>query len=305
MNKTLLQVPINNIKPDKNQPRQRFRQADLQEMAENIQFQGIINPIEIDQNYTIVTGERRWKAAKLAGLKEMPCILNDIHGKERFLRQVSENVHHNTMAPLDIAKAYRKLITLYKVCQVGPGHSLDKGITWLHEQTGKSRKQIGEMLSILEESDDFQKAVEKEEIYYTLIRPLKRVPKQHKKKLEKKILSKDIKQREIAERIVISIKTHPDKAEEILKKSYKGLTVREAETYLDKIAPDGLSDKHLKAELSEGMEINEAITTLLRKLNDRPLDQISKTNFNLVMMGLMQLRKKIKDYVQGCEISNT
>jgi len=67
------EIEVEKIKPDPEQPRESFDKEKLKELAQTFKTQGIIQPIEIDENYQIITGERRWRAAKLAGLKKIPC----------------------------------------------------------------------------------------------------------------------------------------------------------------------------------------------------------------------------------------
>jgi ParB family chromosome partitioning protein len=95
----ILQKNINEIRPDPNQPRKNFPEKRIREMAKSILTEGIINPIEIDKDGVIITGEMRWRSAKEAGLTTVPVKVID-PGENRFRRQVIENVHHNTMTTM-------------------------------------------------------------------------------------------------------------------------------------------------------------------------------------------------------------
>ena len=124
----IIELPIDSIKPDKNQPRTIIKEEEIKELAQNIKNHGLINPVEIDSHKIIITGERRWRACKMAGLTTVRCIENDIDPKQRFVHQLSENLHHNTMTPMDTARALDKVLKeLYKD---GPGPV----------QTGKNNK---------------------------------------------------------------------------------------------------------------------------------------------------------------------
>ena len=68
----IIEIEIDKIKPDKDQPRTSMDELELKEMAQSIVTQGVINPIEVDNDMVIITGERRWRAAKIAGLKVVP-----------------------------------------------------------------------------------------------------------------------------------------------------------------------------------------------------------------------------------------
>jgi len=105
-------VSIDKLRPDPNQPRKFFDAETIVALAVSIRNEGIINSIEVDKNYVIITGEQRWKAAKIAGLKEVPVkIIEGIDSRGRFIRQVQENIHQNTMAVWDTAEALYKIMT--------------------------------------------------------------------------------------------------------------------------------------------------------------------------------------------------
>ena len=110
----IIQKNINEIRPDTNQPRKNFPETRIREMAKSILTEGIINPIEVDKDGVIVTGEIRWRSAKEAGLKTVPVKVID-PGKTRFRRQVVENVHHNTMTTMDTSRALSKLLSHNKL----------------------------------------------------------------------------------------------------------------------------------------------------------------------------------------------
>ncbi len=113
--KQYVELPIKQIKPDPNQPRQLIGDDGLQELAGNIAQHGVLQPIEVSKNgdgrYMIHHGERRWRAAQLAGLKTIPAIVAQHQsGDERLVKQLVENLQREDMAPIDEAKAYQRLI---------------------------------------------------------------------------------------------------------------------------------------------------------------------------------------------------
>ena len=106
-------VNINLIEPNKEQPRQHFDEQALQELSDSIKQIGIIQPIVVqkkDKYYVIIAGERRWRAAKLAGLKEVPVIIKDYSDKEIMEIALIENIQRENLNPIEEAKAYQKLI---------------------------------------------------------------------------------------------------------------------------------------------------------------------------------------------------
>lgn len=88
----------NNIKPDPNQPRTKFAKDEIKSLAKSYKTLGLVDPIEVDENNIIIRGERRWRAAKLANLDEVPIIkVNNISTKERLERQLLESQPHSRM----------------------------------------------------------------------------------------------------------------------------------------------------------------------------------------------------------------
>src|SRR3989338_3453322 len=112
----IIEIEIDKIRSDPNQPRKHFDEEAMEELATSIKNKGVINDIEVDQDFIIVTGERRWRGAKIAGLKTVPVkVLNNISDDDRFIRQAIENIHQEKMAPLDTAmmldKIRKKILT--------------------------------------------------------------------------------------------------------------------------------------------------------------------------------------------------
>jgi len=95
--KQVFMVAVGELTADPNQPRKTFNPEDVESMASTIEAQGVINPIEIDENNVIVTGQLRWMAAEKAGLSEVPCIVWGGDAGERFERQVVENLNHHEL----------------------------------------------------------------------------------------------------------------------------------------------------------------------------------------------------------------
>src|SRR3990167_7947650 len=107
------QVPINKLREDKNQPRRLFNKEKIAEMAETIKSHGVINPIEIDDDFVIVTGAMRYRAAKEAGVKELPVkVLGKLPPKERYIRQAVENLQRDDLSEtenFDVVEKLRKM----------------------------------------------------------------------------------------------------------------------------------------------------------------------------------------------------
>jgi ParB family chromosome partitioning protein len=129
--------PISKIKRDPNQPRKIFKQEAIQELAESIKQFGVLKNIEITKDGIIVTGENRWRAAKVAGLKEIPVRVIEV-GDGKLLRQLHENIHHIPMQPGDVMRAvdtYRKQGLSLRAIAKKTGKSLSwvQNYAWLFE----------------------------------------------------------------------------------------------------------------------------------------------------------------------------
>ena len=108
------------IEPNKSQPRRNFNEDSLHELADSIKLYGIIQPLILqkrDKYYEIIAGERRWRAAKVAGLKEVPAIVKDYSSQEIVEIALIENIQREDLNPIEEAIAFQKLINEYKLKQ--------------------------------------------------------------------------------------------------------------------------------------------------------------------------------------------
>jgi len=300
------QIQIDKIQFDKTQPRKFIDQKKVKEMALSILTQGVINPIEIDKDFKIVTGELRYRASMEAELRTVPCKVIEISDKERFERQVIENVHHNTMSDWDTAKALEKLVNCYQVTDK------DKGISYLSNRTGKSREWINEKLGLLDTSIEFQKAIQNKEISGTMIRAVRRIPKEYKKEFEEKIAKGDFNNREVAITFADSIMENPDKASELFKMDFRNKSAQEAQKEIQTIAPtiqnkaNNLNDyleqiesmasklNHYLKNPPEGLDIKGGLLQFNAKLAITNLSQLHQT-LNKFFISLPKLNESPKD----------
>lgn len=134
-------IPINLIKPNKEQPRKEFDVEKIIKLAESIKQYGIIQPIvlkKIDETYIIVAGERRWRAAKHIGLKEIPSVVIDADEEKTLEISLIENLQREDLNPIEEAITYKKLINDFNITQ----EKLSKII-------GKSRVAISNCMRLL------------------------------------------------------------------------------------------------------------------------------------------------------------
>ena len=122
-------IEIDKITRNPNQPRKNFDETALQELADSIKQNGVLQPILVRQvgiKYQIVAGERRYQASKLAGLNEIPAVVRDIDDKEVFQLALIENLQRSDLSPMEEAKGYRQLIDSQGLTQEGLAKILSK-----------------------------------------------------------------------------------------------------------------------------------------------------------------------------------
>ena len=111
--KEVTTLPLKKIKPNKDQPRKRFDEAELAELSDSIKQNGILQPLlvrEKGEHYEIVAGERRFQAAKLAKLEEVPVVIKAISDEEVFKLALIENLQRSDLSPIEEAQGYKQLI---------------------------------------------------------------------------------------------------------------------------------------------------------------------------------------------------
>ncbi len=114
-------IDINKIEPNANQPRKFFNEDALQELADSIKQHGLIEPLIVQEGskgfYQIIAGERRWRAAKIAGLKEIPVIIKEYTDQQVMEIALIENIQREDLNPIEEAEAYQRLISEYHLKQ--------------------------------------------------------------------------------------------------------------------------------------------------------------------------------------------
>lgn len=152
-------IKISRITPRGDQPRKNFDENALQVLADSIREHGVIQPIvlreygDLSENYEIIAGERRWRAAKMAGLDEIPAVI--MTGDELKVAEVAliENVQRKDLNPIEEAMAYRTLIERFGLKQEE-----------VAQQAGKSRSAVANMLRLLELPDEVLELVQDEKL---------------------------------------------------------------------------------------------------------------------------------------------
>lgn len=182
-------LPINDIKPNKAQPRKRFDERDLDELTDSIRQNGVLQPILVrrhGEKYEIVAGERRYQAARAAGLTEVPVIIREISDEDVFKLALIENLQRSDLTPLEEARGYRRLIK-------------DKGLTQeeLAKALSKSRSAITNTLRLLDLPKEVQEYVEAGTITAGHARAILAVPSEEGRiRLAKKVVDERLSVRQ-------------------------------------------------------------------------------------------------------------
>lgn len=113
-------IEIDEIAPNDSQPRKTFNKEKLEELARSIKTHGVIQPIVVRKqgsHYEVVAGERRWRAARIAGLSEVPCIVRELTDEQNMLVAIIENVQREDLNPIEEARGIRAMIEDYELTQ--------------------------------------------------------------------------------------------------------------------------------------------------------------------------------------------
>jgi ParB family chromosome partitioning protein len=164
MDEELQKIPVDLLQRGKYQPRIDLRQETLQELADSIKAQGVIQPIIVrpiasatgdngaqptEQRYEIIAGERRWRAAQLAGLHEIPAIIRRVPDEAAIAMALIENIQRENLNPLEEARALQRLITEFELTHATAA-----------EAVGRSRAAVSNLLRLLELGEETRSLVE-------------------------------------------------------------------------------------------------------------------------------------------------
>ena len=141
-NETVTELDLDLIEPNRKQPRKYFDETALEELAASLKAYGMIQPIVVKKNgeyYEIIAGERRWRAAKIAGMEKVPVVLKAWEGSEAFEAALVENLQREDLNPIEEAESYQRLQEEFQLSQ-------EK----IAEKVGKSRSAITNSLRLLQ-----------------------------------------------------------------------------------------------------------------------------------------------------------
>jgi ParB family chromosome partitioning protein len=144
-------IPVERIDPNPEQPRRRFEPDELERLVASLKRHGVLQPVVVrraGERYELIVGERRWRAAKAAGLAELPAVVSDVEPRDRLELALVENVQRRDLNPIELAHAYRAL--------ADAGHTQDE----IGNRVGLDRSSVANHLRLLELPRDVQEDVE-------------------------------------------------------------------------------------------------------------------------------------------------
>jgi ParB family transcriptional regulator, chromosome partitioning protein len=217
----VLNIPVNHIRPNPHQPRSDFNEESLEELASSIKSHGLIQPVTVryigERRFELISGERRLRASKLAGIDEIPAYVREADDEQIIAFALIENIQREQLNPLEVAIGYQRLM---EECEYSQAQVADR--------IGKNRSTVANMLRLLQLPDFIQTALRDEKITTGHARALINIKDENdKKKILKKILDQDLSVRQV-EDLVRSI----DKKNEQKKKKARE---EKADPFIDEI----------------------------------------------------------------------
>ena len=257
-------VDISLVSPNKNQPRKVFEESALAELADSIKNYGIISPIIVKKTedfYEIIAGERRWRAAKLAGLKEVPVIIRDYNEQTAAEISIIENIQRENLNPIEEAKAYRRLMEEFSLRQED-----------IANKVAKSRTVITNSLRLLKLDERVQRMLEDKLISSGHAKAILGISDENAQyDIAQKAFHSNLSVREVERLVRTYGKSAPKKIleeSEAIKAVYDDLTLRITEALGTKVAINRKDNNKGRLEIYyNSVEELEAISGYLLKNN--------------------------------------
>ncbi len=198
-NSSYFMCQIDKLVPSIQQPRQQFNEQDINDLSESIKENGVIQPLIVRKrgdNYEIIAGERRWRASKLAGLKEVPVIFKEMSDKVTLQTALVENIQRADLNAMEEARAYKQLVDEYNMTQDD-----------ISKKVGKDRSTITNCLRLLKLPEFVQREIENNKVSFGHAKVICALNNDGEiRKVTEQILNKDLSVRE-TELLVNKIKT--------------------------------------------------------------------------------------------------
>lgn len=249
-------IELDKIEANPYQPREEFKESELSELAESIKTNGVIQPIILtpnDEGYYLVAGERRWRAAKLAGLKEIPSIIQEMAPEKMMELALIENIHREDLNPLEESQAYQKLLDEFSLTQAE-----------LADRLGKSRSSIANSLRLLKVAEELQEKLLNGSLSSGQVRALAGLSSEaEQKEAMEEVLTKEMNVRE-TEKLVAEIKSVKQQTKD--NRSHKDDDFLDELDFIDEIH-DKANEKSNKGDLNKEIEAEAENNIYKRELN--------------------------------------
>jgi len=204
--KNIVEIDLNLIEPNPNQPRKTFDNEKIQELADSIKEHGLIQPVivkKVEDNYQLIAGERRWRACIELGMDKISAIVRDLDNKSQTEIALIENIQREDLNPIDEGVAYELLIERYDLTQEE-----------LSQIVGKSRVYVTNILRLLKLSDRVKEKIKTGEISQGHGKILVGLSENRQYQLLNRIVKEKLSVREL-EKIVKNLKNEPAKSKKI------------------------------------------------------------------------------------------
>ena len=198
---TLISLPLDLISPGPFQPRSIFDMDRLQELADSIRHQGVIQPVVVrargKDQYELIAGERRWRAAQMAGIDKIPAIVREVPDEIAIAMALVENIQRENLNPIEEATALRRLVDEFQMTHQEAGDSV-----------GRSRSAVSNLLRLLELSGEVRELVDARHLEMGHARALLSLDESMQAQAAKEVVKKGLSVRE-TEQLVRRLKAPP------------------------------------------------------------------------------------------------
>ncbi len=257
------QIAVSRIQPNPNQPRTDFNETALDELAESIRTLGVIQPVtvkkEADGQYTIISGERRWRASQRAGLQQIPAYIRDVDDQTLLEMAIVENIQRQDLNAIEVALSFRRLVEECNLTQ-----------ELLAERIGKKRSTVANYMRLLKLPLEVQLALREELITMGHARALVGIESEEaQRSILKKIIKRQLSVRQVEELVKKLAEPRPAKPEneEEFPESYSRL-VEELEKYFTQDISIKKGNKG-GGKIVIGFESDEDINRILAKFEGK------------------------------------
>ena len=200
---TLRSLPVDLISPGPYQPRSFFDADKLEQLAESIRHQGVIQPIIVrargDKQFELIAGERRWRAAQIAGIEKIPAIVRDVPDEIAIAMALVENIQRENLNPIEEATALRRLVDDFQMTHQEAGDAV-----------GRSRSAVSNLLRLLELSEEVRELVDARHLEMGHARALLTLEPSLQAQAAREVVRKGLSVRE-TEQLVRRLKNPPSK----------------------------------------------------------------------------------------------